>query len=132
MEEFGCNVKGRAEELIEKLEYLGVLPKENSHGDSFKRRPNPNKQLNHARPTQWFHEAEANGLLSGNSERAKRLKRLAKKDRRKLNNVTESRIIVREQLGDLWKKGIVGLVQVGKPRGVKREFKIEEANLSCG
>jgi len=70
--------------------------------------------------TQWYEEAENNGLMQGRGECAKRLKQLAKKDRRKLKSPTEHREQVRAQLGEaLWKSGIVGLSIIGKPRGKK-------------
>jgi len=78
-------------------------------------------QVGHARPTRWYEEAENNGLMNGKGACAKRLKRLAKKDQRKLKRATENREKVREQLGKhLWKRGITGLATVGKPRGVKK------------
>jgi hypothetical protein len=88
---------------------------------------NLTKQMNHSRPTQWFEEAEVNGLLKGNGKRAKRLRRLAKKDKRKLKKFTEHREKVRNELGDnLWKYGIIGLADVGKPRGVKKAGSVPE------
>jgi hypothetical protein len=93
------------------------------NGSSYKWYSSLKKQMNTSRPTRWFEEAEANGLLEGNGKCAKRLRNLAKKDRRKLMKVTEKREEVRSQLGkDLWKYGVVGLSQAGKPRGIKKSM----------
>jgi hypothetical protein len=88
---------------------------------SYKWHSNLKERWNTATPTQWFEEAENEGLLNGNGKCAKRLRQLAKRDRRKLKEVTESRKNVRKQFGKkLWKHGMIGLAPVGKPRGVKK------------
>jgi hypothetical protein len=81
------------------------------------------EQLNRPIKRQWYEEAEADGLLTGNGKRAKRLKQLAKKNRRKQNKRTESRGSVRGQLGKkIWGHEIAGLAVTGKPRGVKKQI----------
>jgi hypothetical protein len=69
---------------------------------------------------QWFEEAEHNGLPEGNGKCARQLRQLAKKDQRKLKEVTENRENVRHQLGkQICKNGLIGLAPIGKPRVVK-------------
>ena len=95
----------------------------NSAGSQHKWYSSLKNQMNKSRPTQWYEEAEINGSLEGNGKCAKRLRKLAKRDSRKLKKVTEKREEVRAQLGkDLWKYGMVGLSQAGKPRGIKKSL----------
>lgn len=57
--------------------------------------------------------------IKGHGKCAKRLRRLARKDIKK--HTVEHREKVRNELGDnLWKYGMIGLSDVGKPRGVKK------------
>ncbi len=127
LEKLGVGVKSKAEKLIQQLEDAEVLEK--SFG-SWKKANLDNKWKKdieewkgHARPNHWFEEAENSGLLKGKGKCAKRLKKLAKRDRRKLKKATESRKKVMEQLGeDLWEHGIIGLAKVAKPRAVKKQI----------
>lgn len=133
-----------ATDLINRLEASGQLGTMNEYGSEFKAADKPKKkqrntrkepgcssykwysglkkQMNTSRPTQWFEEAENNGLMSGNGECAKRLRMLAKRDRRMGRNTTENREQVRKRLGDKWKHGIIGLAITGKPRGIKKSL----------
>jgi hypothetical protein len=116
MNEYGCKVI-----IADKPKKKQRNTRKEHGSSSYKWYSSLKKQMNTSRPTQWFEEAEVNGLLHGNGERAKRLKQLAKKDSKKLKKFTEKRKEVRDQLGkDLWKYGMVGLSQAGKPRGVKK------------
>jgi hypothetical protein len=66
---------------------------------SYKWYSNLKERWNTATTTKWFEEAENEGLLNGNGKCAKRLRQQAKRDRRKLKQVTENRKNVRKQLG---------------------------------
>jgi hypothetical protein len=100
IEKLGINVESKALEVMDELEKLKLLEKRKKYG----RRRNMlgytsnmqadkgfQRKQKQGRPTQWYEEAEADGLMAGNGKRAKRLRQLAKKDGRKLKKVTESR-----------------------------------------
>jgi hypothetical protein len=120
MNECGCEVD--AADKPKKKQKQRHTRKE--HGSSsYKWHSTWTKKMNKSRPNQWFEEAEISGALDGKGINAKRLRQLAKKDRRKLKKVTEMREKVRDQMGkDLWKYGVVGLSKYGKPRGVKKSL----------
>jgi len=131
LEELGVGVGSKAAELIQGLEDKGVLDKlfstgkpgdmENQSKDDQEWKCITRDWVNHPRPTQWWEEAANKGLLNGKGECSKRLKQLARKDRRNLKKSTENRNKVRVQLGEnLWKHGTAGLATVGKPRGKKK------------
>ena len=76
------------------------------------------EQKNNHRPYNWYDEAKNDGLLNGNGKCAKRLRQLAKQDRRKNKRSTEHREKVKRQLGkDVWKYGMIRLADTPKPRG---------------
>jgi hypothetical protein len=125
MSEYGCKVHA-----ADKPKKKQRITKKEHGGSSYKWYSGLKKQMNKGTPTQWFEEAEINGVLDGKGLYAKRLRQLAKNDQRKLRNVTEKREEVREQLGsDLWRHGITRLATVGKPRGVKKQIIALPENL---
>jgi hypothetical protein len=116
MNECGCEVA-----TVDKQDKKQRKTKKEHGCSSYRWYSGLKKRMNTSRPTQWFEEAENEGILKGKGECAKRLRKLAKQDRRKFKKATEKREDVREQLKeDLWKYGMAGLSQAGKPRGVKK------------
>ncbi len=83
----------------------------------------------HCKPSPWWQDPETESALEGNGQCAKRLRRLVKKDRRKDKHMDWQG--VKRELGNrLWKRGIIALSLVGKPRGVKNSKRAQPETIS--
>ncbi len=92
-----------------------------NHGASNRSDSYLKMRSNQATPSRWWEKAEGDGLLDGHGACARRLRQLAKKDKRKFKRSHQHWADVRRQLGEeVWENGMISLGPVGKPRGVKK------------